>query len=83
MVTAVDVVAHEGVDCFVADAIGSRLDFAAPIGVEGVLSEALVGFESVTVKSSEGSTRSSSVTRTSKDFCVSPGAKRSVPRAVV
>ena len=43
VVGGIDMVAHEGVDRLVADAIVARLDFPAPIRVEGVLSEDLAG----------------------------------------
>src|SRR5436309_3377407 len=42
-----------------------------------------IGFESVTLKVSLPSCKPSFVMRMSKDFCVSPAAKRSVPRGVV
>ena len=43
VVGALDVVAHEGVDRLVADAVCARLDLAAAIGVEGALREDLAG----------------------------------------
>ena len=43
MIGALDLVADEGVDRLVVDAIGARLDFAAAVGIEGGLRENLAG----------------------------------------